>query len=77
MWPARVGSRGKAGQDGRPLYRGRRYEERCYFCNKCGHRNVVARWVHQQTGRVQIAPAWRGKCGQCGVYLGWQDKVFR
>lgn len=69
----------RTGERRRPVavsgYQGRRYEERCYRCNKCGWRNVVARCTYVG-GRVQIAPGWRGKC-VCGVYLGWMEKGFR
>jgi len=59
---------------GRPVICGRVFEQRLYGCNKCGHRNIVARWVEVGTGRVQAAKAWRGRCGSCGAYLGWQDR---
>jgi transcription elongation factor Elf1 len=55
-------------------HQGQVLEQRVYRCGRCGHVNIVARLVHRSTGRVRIAPAWKGKCSGCGVSLVWQDR---
>lgn len=68
--------RGRKSRPDSSLFGGRLFENRLYFCKTCGHRNIVARWVDARTGRVlRVASAWRGRCGECTAYLGWQDRV--
>ena len=57
-----------------PVYAGGKvFKSRDYWC-KCGHLNLVGRWEYLRSTRVEIAPSWRGKCGNCGADLRWKER---